>query len=84
MIFQPQKSYYPTESRTVEIVRSDWQMVVDELSEIGADSLSEMIYDDLALYTAGTVDGPQAVTLTMREYWEMVGALSVHRGRINI
>lgn len=84
MIFTPEKSYYPVESRTISIVRSDWQMVVDELSEIGADSLSEMIYDDLALYTAGAVDGPQEVTMSMREYWEMVGALSVHRGRINI
>ena len=68
---------YVQEMETVEIVRRDWQPVLDDLSEVGADSIMEEIADEIAHYQPGEM---QSVHLTRREWWEMVGAIAVHHG----
>lgn len=66
---------YRGEMEVIEIIRKDWRAVIDDLAEVGADSIMEEIADEIAHYNAGEM---QTVHLTKREWWEMVGALAVH------
>lgn len=65
---------YPRELDVIEIIRSDWQQVIDDLVDVGADSIMEQIADEIAHYGPGDA---KAVHLTRRDWWEMIGALAV-------
>lgn len=68
------------EQELVDITRREWDSVLATLTDVGAASVAEQIYDDLALYQGAPDGTPMTVTLTRRDYWEMVGAIVVQQG----